>query len=70
MCLVQDWLISNAFNEVFGETGLPGSGKKFWKMKKKIQVREKSGKYIFSQGNSKKMKKVMEKSGNFLKDAS
>ena len=20
MCLVQDWLISNAFNEVFGET--------------------------------------------------
>ena len=32
---------------------------------KKIQVREKSGNYIFSQGNFKKMKKVMEKSGNF-----
>ena len=28
-------------------------------------VREKSGNYIFSQGNLKKMKKVMEKSGNF-----
>ena len=32
---------------------------------KKKQVREKSGYYIFSQGNLKKMKKVMEKSGNF-----
>ena len=32
---------------------------------KKFQVREKSGNYIFSQGNLKKMKKVMEKSGSF-----
>ena len=32
---------------------------------KKFQVREKSGNYIFSQGNLNKMKKVMEKSGNF-----
>ena len=31
--------------------------------KKKIQVREKSGNFIFSQGNLEKMKKVMEKSG-------
>ena len=29
-----------------------------------FQVREKSGNYVFSQGNLKKMKKVMEKSGN------
>ena len=46
-------------------TGLPQSGEKFWKMKKIFQVREKSGNYIFSQGNLKKMKKVVEKSGNF-----
>ena len=31
--------------------------------KKKSQVREKSGNFIFSQGNLEKMKKVMEKSG-------
>ena len=30
-----------------------------------FQVREKSGNFIFSQGNLEKMKKVMEKSGNF-----
>ena len=41
-------------------TGLPRSGKKFWKM-----FREKSGNFFFSQGNLEKMKKVMEKSGNF-----
>ena len=43
MCLVQDWLISNAFNEVFGETGLPRSGKKFWKMKKKSRSGKSQG---------------------------
>ena len=37
-------------------TGLPWSGKKFWKMKI-FQVREKSGSYIFSQGNLKKNEK-------------
>ena len=36
--------------------GLPRSGKKFWKMKN-FQVREKSGNYIFSQGNLKKNEK-------------
>ena len=30
-----------------------------------FQVREKSRNFIFSQGNLEKMKKVMEKSGNF-----
>ena len=30
-----------------------------------FQVRVKSGNFIFSQGNLEKMKKVMEKSGNF-----
>ena len=30
-----------------------------------FQVREKSGSFIFSQGNLEKMKKVMEKSENF-----
>ena len=45
-------------------TGLPRSRKKFWKIKI-FQVREKSGNYIFSQGNLKKMKKVVEKSENF-----
>ena len=30
-----------------------------------FQVREKSGIFIFSQGNLEKMKKVREKSGNF-----
>ena len=30
-----------------------------------FQVREKSGNFIFSQGNLENMKKVMEKSGNF-----
>ena len=30
-----------------------------------FQVREKSGNFIFTQGNLEKMKKVMEKSGNF-----
>ena len=30
-----------------------------------FQVREKSGNFIFSQGSLEKMKKVMEKSGNF-----
>ena len=32
-----------------------------------FQVREKSGNFIFSQGNLEKLKKVMEKSGNFKK---
>ena len=32
---------------------------------KKIQVREKSGNFIFSQGNLEKLKKVREKSGKF-----
>ena len=45
-------------------TGLPRSGKKFWKMKKipgQGKVRE-----LHSQsGKFKKMKKDMEKSGNF-----
>ena len=45
-----------------GKPGLPRSGKKFWKMKNSVQG--KSGNYIFSQGNFKKMK-GMEKSGNF-----
>ena len=40
------------------------SGKKFWRMKK-IPGQGISGNYIFSQGNLKEMKKVMEKSGNF-----
>ena len=30
-----------------------------------FQVKEKSGNFIFSQGNLEKLKKVMEKSGNF-----
>ena len=44
--------------------GLPRSGKKFWKMKKfpgQGKVRE----LHFQSGKFKKMKKVMEKSGNF-----
>ena len=32
-----------------------------------FQVREKSGNFIFSQGNLEKMKKVIEKSGNLKK---
>ena len=32
-----------------------------------FQVREKSGNFIFRQGNLEKMKKVMEKSGNLKK---
>ena len=39
-------------------------------VREKVLENEKSGDYIFSQGNLKKMKKVMEKSGNskiFLK---
>ena len=35
-----------------------------------FQVREKSGNFIFSQGNLEGMKKVMEKSGNLRKIAS
>ena len=35
-----------------------------------FQVREKSGNFIFSQGNLEQMKKVMEKSGNLKKNAS
>ena len=35
-----------------------------------FQIWEKSGNFIFSQGNLEKMKKVMEKSGNFKKIAS
>ena len=52
----------------FHEAGLPRSGKKFWKMKNfpgQGKVRElhfQSGKF------KKKMKKVMEKSGNFKKN--
>ena len=45
-------------------SGLPRSGKKFWKMKNfpgQGKVRE----LHFQSGKSKKMKKVMEKSGNF-----
>ena len=45
-------------------SGLPRSGKKFWKMNNfpgQGKVRD----YIFSQGKFKNMKKVMEKSGNF-----
>ena len=49
-----DFVISRA---VLMCSGLPRSGKKFWK----ILVREKSGNYIFSQGNlKKKMRKVRE----------
>ena len=44
--------------------GCQGQGKSSGKGKN-FQVREKSGNYIFSQGNLKKMKKVMQKSGNF-----
>ena len=40
--------------------GLPRSGEKFWKMKN-----SRSGNFVFSQGNMEKMKKVMEKLGNF-----
>ena len=36
------------------KAGLPQSGKKFWKIKKNIQVREKSGNFIFSKGNLEK----------------
>ena len=43
-------------NVAFHQAGLPRSGKKFWKMKI-FQVREKSGNYIFSQGNLKKNEK-------------
>ena len=42
---------------IYTYTGLPRSGKKFWKF---FKVREKSGNNIFSQGNLKKMKKVRE----------
>ena len=45
-------------------SGLPRSGKKFWKIKKNSgqgKVRE----LHFQSGKFKKMKKVMEKSGNF-----
>ena len=44
--------------------GCHGQGKSSGKWKN-FQVREKSGNYIFSQGNLKKNEKVMEKSGNF-----
>ena len=63
----------NMGEEIYSHTGLPRSGKKFWKMKKfpgQGKVRElhfQSGKF------KKKIKKVMEKSGNFktfLKHAS
>ena len=57
-------ILLELFPFVVLNAGLPRSGKKFWKMKI-FQVREKSGNYIFSQGNLKKMKKVLEKSGNF-----
>ena len=52
------------FHDITAIAGLPLSGKKFWKMKNfpgQGKVRElhfQSGKFI-------KMKKVMEKSGNF-----
>ena len=48
----------------FPKTGLPLPGKKFWKMKNfpgQGKVRE----LHFQSGKFKKMKKVMEKSGNF-----
>ena len=44
--------------------GCHGQGKNSGK-RKMFQVREKSGNFIFSQGNLEKMKKVKEKSGNF-----
>ena len=52
--VIKIFVLSN-FDGYFthGFTGLPRSGKKFWKMKI-FQVREKSGNYIFSQGNFKK----------------
>ena len=47
-------------------TGLPHQGKQSGKLKKKNQVRENLGNFIFSQGSlEKKNKKVMVKSGNF-----
>ena len=45
-------------------TGLPQSGKKFWKMKK-IPGQGKVRELHFQSGKFKKMKKVLEKSGNF-----
>ena len=44
--------------------GLPRSGKKFWKMKK-IPGQGKVREFHFPSGKFRKMKKVMEKSGNF-----
>ena len=41
------------------EQGCQGQGKK------KIQVREKSGNFLFNQGSCRKMKEVLKKSGNF-----
>ena len=65
-CFMYIICVSTIFSIIYiSKLGLPRSGKKVWKMKI-FQVREKSGNYIFSQGNlKKKMKKVMEKSGNF-----
>ena len=48
--------------------GLPRSGKKFWRMKNfpgQGKVREKSGNYIFSQGNFKKNEKSQGKVREF-----
>ena len=61
-CIKRLSVLKNSFCLLF--QGCHGQGKNSGK-RKKFQVREKSWNFIFSQGNLEKMKKVMEKSGNF-----